>query len=154
MEYSVHCDTETHDMIQVVCPRSHQTAPGGKALSNLLGKSHLRWLISIKLVVTSFAPFFRSKITPKKVLDSKHLFHATLSQQTHKTTKNQNRSLARMPLPGDRKWNIMPFIRVFRFGLIISKWRVNIWNADQAKLLKCVPNSKHVSDNSGIRQNF
>lgn len=61
MEYSVHCDTETYDTIQVVCPRSHQTAPGGKALSNSLGKSHLRWLISIKLVSSNIICSFLQK---------------------------------------------------------------------------------------------
>lgn len=61
MEYSVHCGIETHDMIKAVCHRSCQTAPGGKALSKSLGKSHLRWLISIKLVSAKIISSFLQK---------------------------------------------------------------------------------------------
>lgn len=153
-EYTVHCATETHDMIKV-WHRSCQAASGGKDLSNSLGKDHLKWLISIKSVSGKIiCSFFQKQNYCRKMLDSKHLFYATVSWQTHQTITKQNRSLARSPLSGDRKWNIMPSTGVFHFGPMVSKQRVNIRNAEQPKSLKRVPNSTCASDNFGMRQCF
>lgn len=59
-----------------------------------------------------------------------------------------------MPVSRDRKRNIMLFTRVFHLGLIFSKRRVNIWDADQPKLLNTCLSLKHMSNNTARRKYF
>lgn len=48
----------------------------------------------------------------------------------------------------------MLFTRVFHLGLIFSKRRVNIWDADQPKLLNTCLSLKHMSNNTTRRKYF